>query len=151
MEFKEYLKTILDQKQIEDLLAAAEEGKTIIIKGKQGPTGKSTLKSILSKKGIKAIEEYETFEIFLDKDLETPIANFETTVCEKNMTLKGKVQSAKEELIKIGNGRWTREAKKDIGIAAEIVEFILKKEVSAHEAKFIFRRAEEIIARIKIG
>jgi Flp pilus assembly CpaF family ATPase len=78
--FKEYLKTILDQKQTEDLLAAAEEGKTIIIKGKQGQTGKSTLKSILNKKGIKAIEEYETFEISLDKNLETPIANFETTV-----------------------------------------------------------------------
>lgn len=67
------------------------------------------------------------------------------------MDVTEKVQSAKEELIKSGNGRWTREAKKDIDIAAEIVEFILKKEVSAHEAKFIFRRAEEIIERIKIS
>jgi energy-coupling factor transporter ATP-binding protein EcfA2 len=80
MKFKEYLKTVLDQEQIKDLLTAAEAGKTIIIKGKQGPTGKSTLKAILNKKGIKAIEEHETFVVSLNKDLEASIANFETTV-----------------------------------------------------------------------
>lgn len=79
----DYLKSILTPEQIAGLKEAIASGKTIIIKGEPGPTGKSTLKRILNKNGAKAIEGYETFEIMLDKVIESPVANFADTILSK--------------------------------------------------------------------
>jgi Flp pilus assembly CpaF family ATPase len=80
MDLEKYLKTILDKSQIKSLKKAMKANKAIIIKGSQGPTGKSTLKSILIEKGYLAIEEHETFEVKLESCLDNPIASLETKI-----------------------------------------------------------------------
>ncbi len=67
MKYEKFLKSILTNQQIEDLNKALKTNKVILISGTEGPTGKSTLKDILVKKGYKAIEKYEIHEIELNK------------------------------------------------------------------------------------
>lgn len=67
MDFNEYLNSILTKKEVKDLNRALRDNKVILISGVEGPTGKSTLKNILIKKGYKAIEKYEVHEIELNK------------------------------------------------------------------------------------
>lgn len=68
-ELKSYLYSILSKKQVEEINTALKDGKTIIIKGPSGPTGKTTLKKILQKNGYRSVEEYETYAIILDKPI----------------------------------------------------------------------------------
>jgi hypothetical protein len=80
MLFNEYLETMLSKDQIKALKQAKVRENTVVIKGRPGRTGKSALRAILNKNGYKAIEEFEIFEITLDKILETPIADFQATI-----------------------------------------------------------------------
>ena len=59
-----------------------------------------------------------------------------------------KVTEATQELI--GNTVWSPEAITDINIASELAEILVSKKISAHEAKYILKRTEEIIKRVKI-
>lgn len=81
MSLDEYLKTILNEEQIKDIKKAIKHKTPVLIKGVQGPTGKSTLKNILRKQGVSAIEEYELKEditvIELNDFIESPIADIE--------------------------------------------------------------------------
>ena len=63
MELKEYLKESLGKRTAQELLGAAAEGRTIIISGPNGPTGKSTLCAVLKKAGVSAIERKDMYEV----------------------------------------------------------------------------------------
>lgn len=78
--FDEYLNSILGIVGAQRLKVNLERGKTIIISGQQGPTGKSVLKKVLIKKGYKAVELYNTYEVVLNEPLENAIPNFENQV-----------------------------------------------------------------------
>lgn len=75
MKYKQFLESILTTQQIKDLNKALETKKVILISGAEGPTGKSTLKDILIRKGYKAIEKYEIHEIELNKHQNNLIPN----------------------------------------------------------------------------
>lgn len=64
------LPNYLSDKQKEDITLAMKEGTPIIISGKQGPTGKTTLANILKENGITAYEKWECFEIELNNKLD---------------------------------------------------------------------------------
>lgn len=72
MNYKEYLSYILSKKQLRQL----DKLKVIIIGGKQVPTGKTTLKWLLQRKGYVALEAHEFVNIRLDKQLENQISCF---------------------------------------------------------------------------
>lgn len=59
----------LTKKQKEDINRAIKEKIPIIISGKQGPTGKTTLANILKEQGIIAYELWECQEIELNEKL----------------------------------------------------------------------------------
>lgn len=63
MELKEYLKELLGERTAQELLGAAAEGRTIIISGPNGPTGKSTLCAVLKKAGVSAVERKDVYEV----------------------------------------------------------------------------------------
>ncbi|UTR05426.1 hypothetical protein MM326_15115 [Alkalihalobacillus sp. LMS6] len=56
-----------DQKEI--IQHAIDTNTPIIISGKQGPTGKTTLKELLVANGVKAFEEWECTKIELSINL----------------------------------------------------------------------------------
>ncbi len=60
----------LSEKQREDILLAIKKGTPIIISGKQGPTGKTTLANILKENGVTAYEKWECLEIELNNKLD---------------------------------------------------------------------------------
>lgn len=63
MEFNRYLKKLLGENSARDLQKAISEGKTIIISGPHGPTGKSTLCRVLKKRGVPAVEQMDVYEV----------------------------------------------------------------------------------------
>lgn len=63
---KKYLIDLLGSEEAKDLESAIRQDQLIIVAGRQGPTGKSTLYRFLKKKGVKTIEAYQTHEIVLD-------------------------------------------------------------------------------------
>ncbi|MBZ4221904.1 hypothetical protein LAE98_07195 [Bacillus wiedmannii] len=65
----EYLKSILSNKDIERLENAIREGRTIIVDGPQGPTGKSRFVRYLKERGVNATEYWEAEVFTLDKPL----------------------------------------------------------------------------------
>ncbi|GEM_PF-6447325 len=69
MDFNTYLSSILTVKEIKELKQAIRDNKTIIVKGKQEPTGKTTLVDILRSVGAKAVEPFDTHVITMDKPL----------------------------------------------------------------------------------
>lgn len=56
---KELLKNLLGEEDTERVLKAVQTGLTVVIDGKQGPTGKTTLCNELNKNGIHAVERWE--------------------------------------------------------------------------------------------
>lgn len=79
MEFEEYLVSMLGKEKAEKILNMDNNDKAnifIVIEGKQGPTGKTTLKRILEQKGYKALESRETIVVALDRELQCKIPNF---------------------------------------------------------------------------
>jgi polynucleotide 5'-kinase involved in rRNA processing len=63
MEVKEYLKSL-------GVKIPSHKATVIIIDGPQGPTGKTTLKTVLTNLGYTVFEKWETVTITLDKPLE---------------------------------------------------------------------------------
>ena len=63
MELRAYLKKLLGECTAQELLDAAAEGRTIIISGPNGPTGKSTLCAVLKKAGVSAVERKDVYEV----------------------------------------------------------------------------------------
>lgn len=76
MHCNDYLKSILSDEQIIQL----DKNKPIIVKGTQGPTGKTTLVSVLKKKGYTVYEGHEITEITLDSPLQKRIPDFKNTI-----------------------------------------------------------------------
>ena len=60
------LPDFLTKQQQNDVAKAIKSGTPIIISGKQGPTGKTTLTRILRENGITAYEEWECTKIVLN-------------------------------------------------------------------------------------
>lgn len=80
MNIREYLGTIMNDKEIRMLEEAIESGKTIIVTGAQGPTGKTTLKNVINQIGGKAIEEFEVHTVILNTPLNSPMSTLETQI-----------------------------------------------------------------------
>ena len=85
MNFGEYLISMVGDKKATEILSMNEKEKDnipIMITGKQGATGKTTLKRELNKRGYLAFEIFERIEdieginIVLNKDLPVQIKNF---------------------------------------------------------------------------
>ena len=64
------LPDFLTKQQQEDIIIAIKRGTPIIISGKQGPTGKTTLTKILREYGITVYEEWECLKIVLNKRID---------------------------------------------------------------------------------
>lgn len=61
----EYLIGLLGERRAKELAKALKEGKTIIVDGVQGPTGKTTLWKKLTEAGYPVVEEFNTYKVFL--------------------------------------------------------------------------------------
>ncbi len=66
-----YLKTILSESDIERLEHALKTGRTIIVDGIQGPTGKTTLVRYLKERGATVVEEKLSEKFILNETLKT--------------------------------------------------------------------------------
>lgn len=80
MNLNEYLKSLLSDKKLKEVRAALKSGKTIIVSGKQGPTGKSTLVDVLRGNGYNAVEKFQTYDIELDKTIKNITPNFRNEI-----------------------------------------------------------------------
>lgn len=60
-----YIVSLLGEKRTYKLARAIRQGKTIIIGGPNGPTGKTTLWNELRKAGYSVVEKPNTYEVFL--------------------------------------------------------------------------------------
>ncbi|MFT8363753.1 MAG: hypothetical protein ABF608_11305 [Sporolactobacillus sp.] len=65
-EWQIYLHSILDDRQIDQLLLAIQAGRPILIDGPEIPTGKTTFCRILRKIGLPAFENWESWGIQKD-------------------------------------------------------------------------------------
>ncbi len=81
--FKNYLISMVGQKKAKEILNMTQREKKsypIIITGRQGPTGKSTLKKILRRHGYWVMESFEYMEVTLNDQLQHPVADFTSLV-----------------------------------------------------------------------
>lgn len=60
-----YIVPLLGERRAKELAKALKNGKTIIIGGTQGPTGKTTLWQKLMEAGYPAVEEFNTYKVYL--------------------------------------------------------------------------------------
>lgn len=79
MRFVEYLVGLLGKKRKKELVKALKEGKTVIVSGEQS-SGKTTLVSVLQKRGHKAVEDFDTHEVNLSKPLNHKTSNMKDTI-----------------------------------------------------------------------
>ena len=79
-----YLNSLLGEKATLELLDAIQNQKTVLIRGAQGPTGKTTLCRILREHGIAAVEEKDVYEVILDTPLENCIPHFDPETISKS-------------------------------------------------------------------
>lgn len=77
---EEYLVTLLGESQAQSLLDAISDGKSILISGPQGATGKTALCHILRKRGVSAAEERELFQVVVQEPLKDQIPHMEDYV-----------------------------------------------------------------------
>ena len=61
----DYIVPLLGERRAKELAKALKNGKTIIVGGVQGPTGKTTLWKKLLETGYPVVEEFNTYEIHL--------------------------------------------------------------------------------------
>lgn len=83
--FQDYLTDLLGEKTANKLLGMTpeeRENRAVIVTGKQGPTGKSTLEKVLKKRGYQVISLYDCIVITLDKEICNQIPNFEEVIEE---------------------------------------------------------------------
>lgn len=71
MQLRKYLENLLGKSEAENLVDAIREGKTIVVRGPQGPTGKTTLCNALRKAGASAVESWNVYEVTVQGPLET--------------------------------------------------------------------------------
>ena len=64
MKFVNYLLELLGRKQKKELVEALKEGKTVSVSGAEG-SGKTTLVSVLHKRGPNAGEDFDTHAVHL--------------------------------------------------------------------------------------
>lgn len=77
--FFNYLMSIVGPDVAEELFSMSsqeKESRFIIIDGRRGPTGKSTLCKVLQKHGYQVLEMHEQKYIRLDAELQCEIADF---------------------------------------------------------------------------
>lgn len=67
-------------REILSMNSQEKEQRYIIIDGRQGPTGKSTLCKVLRKHGYKVLEMHEQKYIRLDTELQCKIADFSSLI-----------------------------------------------------------------------
>lgn len=83
--FQNYLTDLLGEETANNLLRMTpeeRENKTIIVTGRQGPTGKSTLEKVLKKRGYQVISLYNCMVLTLDKEICNQIPNFDEVIDE---------------------------------------------------------------------
>ena len=79
-----YLNSLLGEKAALELLEATQNQKTVLIRGAQGPTGKTTLCRVLGEHGVAAVEEKDVYEVILDTPLENRIPHFNPETISKS-------------------------------------------------------------------
>lgn len=79
-----YLNSLLGKESALEIVDALRNQKTILIRGAQGPTGKTTLCRLLRKHGIAAVEEKDVYEVILDTPLENRIPHFNPETISKS-------------------------------------------------------------------
>lgn len=79
IEFKKYLISMLGKKKANELLrmtASEKKYKFIIIDGRQGPTGKTTLSTVLKEHGYLTLELYENKLVELNEVIQHQVPEF---------------------------------------------------------------------------
>ena len=61
----DYIFQLLGEKREKNLAKALRTGKTIIVDGHNGPTGKTTLCEKLKEAGYPVVEEHDTYRVYL--------------------------------------------------------------------------------------
>ena len=79
-----YLNSLLGKESALEIVDALRNQKNILIRGAQGPTGKTTLCRILREHGIAAVEEKDVYEVILDTPLENRIPHFNPETISKS-------------------------------------------------------------------
>ena len=85
MNFNEYLVSAVGKKKAREILDMTQHEKStrfIVITGRQGPTGKSTLSEVLERHGYRTLELYEHIFIELNEEIQRPdiVPNFASLV-----------------------------------------------------------------------
>lgn len=79
MSLKDYLISLLGRKKSAELEKAVRSGKLIVVSGVNG-SGKTTLVKVLKEKGYNAIEDFEVYNLNLDKKLDDVESNILTKI-----------------------------------------------------------------------
>lgn len=79
-----YLISLLGKESAHEIVDAIQNQKTILIRGAQGPTGKTTLCRVLREHGVAAVEEKDVYEVILDTPLENRIPHFDPETISKS-------------------------------------------------------------------
>ena len=82
MTLNEYLDDLLGERAARELCAAIADGKTILITGPRGPTGKTTLRDVLKKAGVPAIEQRDVYEVSVQLPLKARTPHMSELVTE---------------------------------------------------------------------
>ena len=79
-----YMNALLGKESAHEMVDAIQNQKTILIRGTQGPTGKTTLCRLLREHGIAAVEEKDVYEVILGTPLENCIPHFDSETISKS-------------------------------------------------------------------
>ena len=79
-----YLNSLLGKESALEIVDALRNQKTILIRGAQGPTGKTTLCRIPREHGVAAVEEKDVYEVIVDTPLENRIPHFDPKTISKS-------------------------------------------------------------------
>lgn len=82
---QEYLYSLLGKSESQKLEKALKTKKIVLIKGDNG-TGKTTLANVLNKFGYHAVEDFEIYEITLQKPLNSMIPNMKEVIFSEQGT-----------------------------------------------------------------
>lgn len=77
--FEEYLNELLGEEKSNSLKKALDKKQLIVIQGAYG-SGKTTLANVLRKKGYNVAEDFEVYNLTLDKELDNIVPNKESTI-----------------------------------------------------------------------
>lgn len=80
MTLKTYLTKMLGKEDAKRVLYAMDHGQPVLITGRQGATGKSTLCEVLRRAGTPAFERWAMCEVELSTPLEERVPHFENQI-----------------------------------------------------------------------